>query len=60
MLPRKQMQLSFFYRRCCGAKTITGVFARTRDFGIAKKMDISSMKSKYCTIEATTAFETLI
>ncbi len=54
------MQPSFFYRRCCGAKTITGVFARTRDFGISKKMDISSMKSKYCTIEATTAFETLI
>lgn len=29
-------------------------------FGIAKKMDRSSMKSKYCTTSATKAFETLI
>lgn len=29
-------------------------------FGVAKKMDRSSMKSKYCTTSATKAFETLI
>ena len=29
-------------------------------FGVAKKMDRSGMKSKYCTIAATKAFETLI
>lgn len=29
-------------------------------FGVAKKMDRSGMKSKYCTIGATRAFETLI
>ena len=29
-------------------------------FGVAKKMDRSGMKSKYCTIGATKAFETLI
>jgi len=29
-------------------------------FGVAKKMDRSSMKSKYCTMSATKAFETLI
>jgi adenine-specific DNA-methyltransferase len=29
-------------------------------FGVAKKMDRSSMKSKYCTASATKAFETLI
>lgn len=29
-------------------------------FGVAKKMDRSGMKSKYCTIEATKAFEILI
>lgn len=29
-------------------------------FGVAKKMDRSSMKSKYCTKSATKAFETLI
>ena len=29
-------------------------------FGVAKKMDRSGMKSKYCTIGATKAFETLV
>lgn len=29
-------------------------------FGVAKKMDRSSMKSKYCTTSATKAFETLV
>lgn len=29
-------------------------------FGVARKMDRSSMKSKYCTVEATEAFENLI
>lgn len=29
-------------------------------FGVARKMDRSSMKSRYCTINATKAFETLI
>lgn len=29
-------------------------------FGVAKKMDRSKIKSKYCTVEATKAFDTLI
>ena len=29
-------------------------------FGVAKKMDRSGMKSKYCTTSATKAFETLV
>lgn len=50
-------------RQYCDAYHVLENVARwekPKVFGVAKKMDRSSMKSKYCTISATEAFEDLV
>lgn len=66
----KRMEADLFYidppynsRQYCDAYHLLENVARWEKpevFGVAKKMDRSGMKSKYCTANATKAFETLI